>query len=113
MRIDIQYLNTEPDWDAKKYIIKKLNKLQSHYDWIMDVNVYMKNENNDQDENKVVELKVIVQDGILYSEAQGRSFQAASEDALQRMERQLKKYSTRKTSPHMERKSFNKITSAM
>lgn len=108
MIIDIQYLNTEPDWDAKRYITEKLHKFQAHYNSIKDVNVYMKNASNDRNKNKVVELKFTVQDGTLYSEARGESFRGASKEALERMERQLKKYSTKITSPHMERKAFQK-----
>ena len=110
MIIDIQYLNTEPDWDTKKFITEKINKLHSHFDWIMNVNVYMKNEGNDQIKSKIVELKFIVLDDVLYAEARGENFQAAAQEALQRMERQISKYNTRRTSPHMERKSFNKIS---
>jgi len=112
MRIDIQYLNTEPDWDTKKYITEKFNKLQLRYDWIMDVNAYLENENNDHNKSKVVELKVAVPGDILFSEAHDENFYMAAKQAMLGMVRQLKKYNTRKTSPHLERKLFHKTSPA-
>ncbi|MBI4944966.1 MAG: ribosome-associated translation inhibitor RaiA [Bacteroidetes bacterium] len=113
MRIDIQYLNTEPDWDTKKYITEKLNKFQSNYNWIIDVDVYLENENNDHNNSKVVELKVMVPGDTLFAESMSENFHQAAKQALQSMGRQLKKYNMRNKSPHLERKTFHKISSAL
>jgi ribosomal subunit interface protein len=91
MQIDIQYVNTEPDWETKKFISGKLDKLQLRYDCIHGLKVSMKNDNNNGKKSKTVEIKMDIPDKTLSSVAKEEDFYIAAKKAMALITSQLRK----------------------
>ena len=58
MNTQIQAIHFKADQKLKDYIIKKLEKLETFYDGIIDAQVFLKVENTSVKENKTIEIKV-------------------------------------------------------
>jgi putative sigma-54 modulation protein len=73
------------------FIQKKTDKLNTFYDRIIDGEVFMRLEKNDV-ENKVVEIKLNIPGSQLFAKEQSKSFEAATDLAVEALRRQLKKF---------------------
>ena len=56
MKISVQSMGLTPHAPLEEHIEKKLNKLESYYDKIVECKVYLKVENKSDKENKTVEI---------------------------------------------------------
>jgi putative sigma-54 modulation protein len=92
MKLDIQSIHFDADHKLLEYIQKKVDKLDTFYDGIVDAIIFLRLENNDQQENKTVELKVNVSNSTLFSKEKGTSFESATDIAVEALKAQLKKY---------------------
>ena len=95
MRVEIQSIHFKADQKLVEYIEKKLSKLEQFSDAIVDSQVFLKVENNRQKENKTVEIKVNVQNQSLFKTQTSRSFEAATDHAIEALKVQIKKYKER------------------
>ena len=91
MRIEIQSIHFKADHKLVEYIEKKLSKLEQFSDAIVDSQVFLKVENNHQKDNKTVEIKVNVQNQSLFKTQTSRSFETATDHALEAFKVQIKK----------------------
>lgn len=92
MQLDIQSINFNARQDLLNYIQKKLNKLETFYDGIIDTKVYMKVERTKDDDNKSLEIKVNVYNQSLFCSQKQKSFESATDIAVEALKIQLKKY---------------------
>lgn len=60
MKISVQSIGLTPHAPLQEHIDKKLNKLESYYDKIVECKVFLKVENKSDKENKMVELILAV-----------------------------------------------------
>lgn len=60
MKISVQSMGLTPHSPLEEHIEKKLNKLESYYDKIVECKVYLKVENKSDKENKTVEILLAV-----------------------------------------------------
>ena len=82
------------DADVKltDFIQKRADKLETFYDRIIDGDVIMRLEPDDNRENKVVEIKLNIPGEQLFAEKKAGSFEAAADEAVEALRRQLKKH---------------------
>lgn len=82
------------DADAKllDFIQKKTDKLERYYDRIIDGEVFLKLDKDEQMENKIVEIKVNIPGTQLFAKERSKTFEAATDTAVEALRRQLKKY---------------------
>ena len=82
------------DADVKltDFIQKRADKLETFFDGIIDGEVFMKVEPDDHRENKLVEIKLNIPGDQLFAEKKAGSFEAAADEAVEALRRQLKKY---------------------
>lgn len=99
MNINIQYLNAEPDWETKDFISEKIGKLQSRYNSIMGLRVYLKDENHNRKTGKVVEMKLEIPDKTLFAESRAENFHVAAKEAMAGIVSQLRKIRIKRTVP--------------
>ncbi len=88
------------DADTKliDFIQKKADKLETFYDKIIDGEVFMKVENNDSRENKTIEIKINIPGNQLFASEKSKSFEAAADQAVEALRRQLKKHKEKQLS---------------
>ena len=76
----------------KNFIEKKLEKLETFFDKIIDADVYLKLESHQQVKDKTAEIKLNVPGVTLFSSETSKTFEAATDLAVESLRRQLKKY---------------------
>ncbi len=92
MEITIQSINFTADQKLIEYINKRINKLATFYDGIVDANIYLKVENVTTSDNKVLEVKLNVFHQTLFCVEKCRTFECAIDLAFESLKVQLKKY---------------------
>ncbi len=92
MNTQIQSLHFKADIKLKEYIEKKLEKLNTFYDGIIDAQVYLKVENTSVKENKIVEIKINAKHRSFIQTEVAQSFEAATDIAVEALKRQVKRY---------------------
>jgi putative sigma-54 modulation protein len=89
-------------FDADKklidYVQKKADKLDRFYDRIVDGEVFLRLDRDDGQENKIVEIKLNIPGSQLFVAERSRSFEAATDTALENLKRQLKKFKEKQIS---------------
>ncbi len=60
MKISVQAMGLTPHQPLEEYIDKKVNKLDTFYDKIIECQIYLKVENSSEKENKTTEMKLVV-----------------------------------------------------
>ena len=96
MKLQMHSIKFDADVKLLDYIKKRANKLDTFYDRIIDGEVFMRVEKNDQNKNKNVEFKVNIPGEQLFAQEQSKSFEAATDLAVESLKRQLKKYKAKK-----------------
>ncbi len=91
MKLQMHSIHFDADTKLLDFIQKKTDKLNTFYDRIIDGEVFMRLEKNDV-ENKVVEIKLNIPGSQLFAKEQSRSFEAATDLAVEALRRQLKKF---------------------
>ncbi len=92
MKLQMHSIHFDADVKLLDFIQKKMDKLETFYDRIIDGEVFLRLENGDKVNNKVVELKVNIPGQTLFSKDQSDSFEAATDSGVEALRRQLKKF---------------------
>ncbi|PCJ65485.1 MAG: ribosomal subunit interface protein [Bacteroidetes bacterium] len=92
MNTQIQAIHFKADQKLKDFIEKKLEKLETFYDGIIDAQVFLKVENTSMKENKIVEIKVNAKHNSFIQTEIGQSFEAATDVAVDALKTQVKRY---------------------
>ena len=82
MKLQMHSIHFDADQKLIDFIQKKADKLDTFYD----------DDKNDNNDNKIVEIKLNVPGKQFFAKSQADSFEAASDDAIEGLRRQIKKY---------------------
>ena len=91
MKLQVHSIHFDADQKLVAYIQKKVNKLDTFYDRLVDGEVFLRL-NNEGIDNKTVEIKLNVPGGQLFSLEKARSFEAATDLATDALRMQVKKF---------------------
>lgn len=92
MKAQMHSIRFDADQKLIDFVQKKLDKLETFYDRIIDAEVFMRVENDDSRENKIIEIKMNIPGEQLFAKTQSKSFEAAADEATEALRRQLKKF---------------------
>lgn len=92
MKLQISAVHFDADQKLLDYIEKKTMKLGQFFDRITDTQVFLKLENSGQVRDKIVEIKLMVPGGTLIAKETSKTFEAATDAAVDTMKRQLNKH---------------------
>jgi putative sigma-54 modulation protein len=92
MKIVIQSIHFDADQKLLAFIQKKVDKLDQFYDQIMNGEVYLKVDNVTEEENKIVEIKLIIPGSTLFAKEQCKSFEEATDLAVDSLAKQIRKH---------------------
>jgi len=95
MKIQVHSLKFDADVKLLDFIQKKIDKLETFYDRVVDADVNLK-VNNEGIENKTVEVKLNIPGSQLFSKEQSSSFEEATDMAVEALRRQLKRFKEKK-----------------
>jgi putative sigma-54 modulation protein len=96
MKLQVHSIHFDADRKLINFIQKKLDKLDTFYDRLVDGEVFLRL-NNEGVENKTVEIKLRVPGTMLFAIEKARSFEAAAGLAADALRMQLRKFKTRTT----------------
>ena len=94
MKLQVHSIHFNADSKLITFIQKKLDKLETFYDRLVDGEVFLRL-NNEGIENKTVEIKLSVPGTQLFAIEKARSFEAATDLAADALRMQLKKFKTK------------------
>jgi putative sigma-54 modulation protein len=94
MKLQVHSIHFNADSKLITFIQKKLNKLETFYDRMVDGEVFLRL-NNEGIENKTVEIKLRLPGNQLFAIEKAKSFEAATDLAADALRMQLKKFKTR------------------
>lgn len=90
MKLQMHSIHFDADAKLLDFIQKKVDKLETFYDQIVDGEVYLR-VNNSKVENKTVEIKLNIPGNQLFAKEEAKSFEEATDQATEALRRQLRK----------------------
>ncbi|RAW03093.1 ribosome hibernation-promoting factor, HPF/YfiA family [Pseudochryseolinea flava] len=94
MKLQVQSIHFDADRKLIDFIQRKLDKLHTFYDRVVDGEVFLRL-NNEGIENKTVEIKLRVPGSLLFATEKARSFEEATGLAATALQMQLRKFKTK------------------
>lgn len=91
MKVQVHSIHFDADIKLINFIQKKLNKLETFYDKLVEGEVFLRL-NNQGIDNKTVEIKIRVPGNQLFAKEHARSFEAATDTVTSALQMQLKKF---------------------
>ena len=92
MKLQMHSIHFDADQKLIDFIQRKLDKLETFYDRIVDGEVFMRLEKGDARDNKVIEIKLNIPGNQLFAKERSTSFEAAADSAVEALRRQVKKH---------------------
>jgi putative sigma-54 modulation protein len=91
MKLQIHSIHFDADQKLIDFIQKKVDKLETFYDHIVDGEVFLRL-NNSNVENKTFEIKINIPGNQLFAKEEAKTFEEATDVATEALRRQLKKF---------------------
>ena len=91
MEINIQFVKMQTSESMEAFVTKKINKLALKYDWIINVAVFYKIEKDPKGKGKKCEIQLSLQGPRIFASSNRNSFEAATDETIRDLEKQLKK----------------------
>ena len=91
MKIQVHSIHFDADQKLIDFVQKKLDKLETFYDRVVDGEVFLRL-NNEGVENKTVEIKLNVPGQQLFAKEQAKTFEEATDEATEALRRQIRKF---------------------
>lgn len=92
MNVKIQSIKFDADKKLIDFINNKLGKLQRFYDAIIGAEVFLKLENTQEMENKIVEVKLLIPGNDLFVQRQAKKFEEGIDECIEVLKRQVTKH---------------------
>lgn len=92
MRIRVQSIHFNADKKLLAFIQKKAQKLSSLSDSIIKGEVYLRLDKSEDEANKIAEIRLTVPGGLLFVKEQRKTFEEATDLAVEALRRQVNKY---------------------
>jgi len=92
MKVNFNTVHFKADKKLIDFITDKIEKTSDRYDGIIGSDVTLKLNNNEGIENKIVEIRIIIRGYDLFAKKQNKTFEEATDNALEAIKKQLKKH---------------------
>jgi putative sigma-54 modulation protein len=109
MQVNINAVRFKTDKELEKFIVNKLEKVGKLHEKVIGSDVTLKLENTEKPENKIAEIRLKIKGNDLISSKQCKTFEEATDLAIEALRRQLKKVKDKKTSKIVNKNKLEKI----
>ncbi len=92
MRVNITSVHFKTDKKLEDFIEKKIGKLSNTFDGVLGTDVTLRLENSEKKDNKIAEIKVAIKGHDLFAKKQSKTFEEATDTAVEALRRQLKRH---------------------
>lgn len=96
MKLQVHSIHFDADQKLIDFIQKKVDKLETFYDRMVDGEVFLRL-NNEGIDNKTVEIKLKVPGNQLFAKEHAETFEAATDLATEALRKQIRKFKTKVT----------------
>jgi len=96
MHVNINAVHFKADKQLEKFITGKLEKIGKFHEKVIGSDVTLKLENTEKPENKIAEIRLKIKGNDLISSKQCKTFEEATDLAIEALHRQLKKVKDKK-----------------
>jgi putative sigma-54 modulation protein len=90
--ISIQTLHTEVDSGVREFVWNKMDQLNKIYNRIENCDVILKKDHDGKNQDKIVEVNLIIPHKTLFSKNQAETFEQAADLVVEQLKAQLVKY---------------------
>ncbi|MFM1875511.1 MAG: ribosomal subunit interface protein [Bacteroidota bacterium] len=91
MKVKIQSIHFDADQKLLNFIENKVGKLNTFSNSIIDSEVFLRLDKSASHDNKIAEIKLLVPGNDLFAKRQCKTFEEATDLAVEALRRQLKK----------------------
>src|SRR5476651_2644669 len=106
MKITVQSIHFNADKGLLEFIQKKVDKLDTFYDNIINGEVYLRLENVEDEANKIAEIKLMLPGNQIFAKEQCKTFEEATDLVVESLRKQIDKYKQKKiTAAEAEKKA--------
>ncbi|HAP69669.1 MAG TPA: ribosome-associated translation inhibitor RaiA [Flavobacteriales bacterium] len=91
MTVKIQSIHFDADAKLLNFVESKVGKLNTYSNTIIDSEVFLRLDKSSSLENKIAEVKLLVPGNDLFAKRQCKTFEEATDQAVEAIRRQLKK----------------------
>ncbi|MFD1630994.1 HPF/RaiA family ribosome-associated protein [Pseudopedobacter beijingensis] len=95
MKIGVQSIRFNADKNLLAFIQKKTDKLDLVFDQIISGDVYLRLDRVSGETNKIAEIKLMIPGCVLFARQQCKTFEEATDLAVDSLRRQIRKYKVR------------------
>ena len=92
MKLQIHFIRFNSDYRLIKLIKKKLIKLETFYNRIIDGEVFLRIGNDESKINKIIEIKLNIPGDQLFAKERARTFEIGADEVTEALRRQIKKF---------------------
>ena len=92
MKLQMHSIRFNADQKLIDFIQKKADKLDKFFDRIIDGEVFMRLDKDNNMENKIVEIKLNIPKNQLFARERSKTFEAASDLAIEALKKQILKH---------------------
>jgi putative sigma-54 modulation protein len=96
MNIQIHSVRFDADKKLIDFVHQKLEKLSQFGEDIVNAEVYLRLDKDQERENKISEIKVEISGSSLFAKKQSKSFEEATDEAIDALKKQITKYKQKK-----------------
>lgn len=95
MNVKIHSIHFNADRKLVDFVQERVDRLNHFYDGIIEGEVFLRLDKASNHENKVAEIKLKLPDNDLFAKRQCKSFEEATDTAIEALRRQVKKYKSK------------------
>jgi putative sigma-54 modulation protein len=92
MDIKLNSVHFDADKKLENFIKEKVKKLVKFYEGILGAEVFLRLENSQEEENKVVEIKLQIPGSDIFAKRQAKTFEEATDNVVEALRQQIIKY---------------------
>ncbi|MES2629050.1 MAG: ribosome-associated translation inhibitor RaiA [Bacteroidota bacterium] len=92
MEFQVHSIHFDADAKLINHVTERMNKLDVFFDQITDGEVFLRLDKSDNNENKITEIKLNVPGKELFAKKQCKSFEEATDTAIEALRQQLQKH---------------------
>ncbi|KAF0203750.1 MAG: putative sigma-54 modulation [Bacteroidetes bacterium] len=95
MNVNINSVKFKTDKKLEDFINEKVDKLSGVYDGILGSEVTLKIDNVETPDNKIAEIRLLIKGNDLFAKKQSKTFEEATDNAVDALRKQLDKHKGR------------------
>jgi putative sigma-54 modulation protein len=96
MKVKVQSIHFNADQKLLAFIEERVDKLRQFYEEIVDSEVFLRLDKANNAENKIAEIRVNTPGKTLFAKEQCKSFEEATDNAVEALRKQITKYKEKK-----------------